>query len=104
MRLAPTAAYPVKLPSWPSTMLMPTAVTNPVITAVGTNRSSEPAPSSPAATMTRPVRTLSVNSALSGSAREARSTSETTRAIAPVACTARKALLVNSAAPARPKR
>ena len=40
-RFAPLPAYPVRFVSCPSTMLTPTAVTKPTITAVGTKRASD---------------------------------------------------------------
>ena len=103
-RFAPTPTYPVRFASWPSTMLTPTAVTKPTITAVGTKRSIRPAPSAPATIMMTPVSMASVYSARSGSGRVERSVSDTMSAIALVACTAMNELLVNSAAPAIPNR
>ncbi len=101
-RFAPTPTYPVRFASWPSTMLTPTAVTKPTITAVGTKRSIRPAPSAPATIMMTPVSMASVYNARSGSGRVERSVSETMRAIALVAWTAMNELLVASAAPAMP--
>ena len=47
-------------------MLTPTALMNPTITAFETNRRIEPRRSRPAASITTPVSTDSVNSARSG--------------------------------------
>ncbi len=66
-RLSASASYPVKSPSWPSTMLMPTAVMNPVITELDTKRSIRPRRNSPATTMITPVSTDSVARARAGS-------------------------------------
>ena len=52
--------------------------------------------------MTTPVRTVSVNSARPGSSREARSASATMSAMAPVAWTVMKVVLVRKAAPTIP--
>ncbi len=103
-RFGPLPAYPVRFVSWPSTMLTPTAVTKPTITAVGTKRSIRPPLSRPAMIMNTPVSIARVNSARSGSGRVPRSVSETMSAIAPVACTAMNELLVARAAPASPNR
>ena len=53
-------------------------------------------------TITMPVTIDRVKSARVGSSRDARSTSATMMAMAPVPCTAMNAVLVNSAAPAKP--
>ena len=83
-------------------MLTPTAVTKPVMTELGTKRSSTPPRRSPAAIMTTPVRAASVQSARSGSGRDPRSASATTSDMAPVAWTAMSVLLVKSARPTMP--
>ena len=41
MRLGPSAAYPVRSASWPSTMLTPTALMKPTMTALETKRMIE---------------------------------------------------------------
>ena len=83
-------------------MLMPTAVTKPVITEFDTNRRNEPSRNSPAMIITKPVKIVSVNNERAGSSRLARSTSATMIDIAPVACTVMNAVLVNSAPPIIP--
>ena len=103
-RLPPSAAYPVKLVSCPSTMLMPTAATKPVITEPETKRRNVPRRSTPATIITTPVTMLSVNSVRAGSARASRSTSATMIDIAPVAWTAMYVELVNSVPPTIPNR
>jgi len=85
-------------------MLTPIALTNPTITALGTNRSSLPPFSRPAMIMTIPVMIASVYSARSGSGRLWRSESATMSAMAPVACTAMNVLLVKNVAPTMPNR
>ncbi len=85
-------------------MLIPTAVMNPVITELETKRRNEPSRNSPATIMTAPVRIESVTSDRIGSSRSAMSTSAMMIDIAPVACTAMKAVLVNSAPPTIPNR
>ena len=97
-RLAPWLTYPVKLSSWPSTMLTPTALMKPTITEFETKRSTNPSFSSPAMSMTKPVRMESVKRARAGSALLwTTSTSAMMIAIAPVACTAMNAELVKRA-------
>jgi hypothetical protein len=86
-------------------MLTPTALMNPTITAFETNRSSAPSRNSPAASMTTPVSTASVNSARSGSpASPTAGTSTITIAMAPVPCTAMNAELVTHAPATVPTR
>ena len=85
-------------------MFTPTALMKPTITELGTNRSSLPRRRSPATSITTPVTTDSVNRALAGSSRPAKSTSATSSDIAPVACTAMKGVLVSAAAPTIPNR
>jgi hypothetical protein len=81
-------SYPVRLGSWPSTMLTATAFTNPVSTAFGTNRTSDPRRSTPRTSITAPVNTPRVASARAGSsAARSSGTSAISTAIAPVACT-----------------
>ncbi len=63
IRLSPGAAYPVRLATCPSTMLTPTAFMKPTSTAFDTNRRSEPSFSSPASSITMPVRTATVATA-----------------------------------------
>ncbi len=46
-RFEPSAAYPVRFGSWPSTMFTPTALMNPTITAFETNRKTVPSRSRP---------------------------------------------------------
>ncbi len=62
-RLAPLALYPVRLASWPRTILTPTALMNPTITAFDTNRRTDPSRANPAASITTPVSTDRVNNA-----------------------------------------
>ena len=85
-------------------MLTPTAEMKPVITDVETKRRKVPSLSSPAMTITTPVSTDRVKRALPGSSRPPRSTSATMMAMAPVPCTAMKAVLVNRAPPTTPNR
>ena len=68
-------------------MFTPTALMNPTITAFETNRNAVPSFSSPAASITMPVRIESVNSADAPSDPCTRGTSAITIAIAPVPCT-----------------
>ena len=66
-------------------MFTPTALMNPTITALDTNRSTQPSRRSPAASMIRPVSTDSVNKARSASVAVCTAgTSATIIAIAPV--------------------
>ena len=100
-RLGPSAAYPVRLASCPSTMLTPTALMKPTMTALDTNRRIVPSFASPATSITAPVNIDRVTSARVGSS-ESRSTatSAISIAMAPVPCTAMKVELVLNA-PAR---
>ena len=85
MRFDPSAAYPVISPSWPSTMLTPIALMKPTITALETKRRIDPSLRRPAASMTTPVSTASVNRARAGSMPSwTAGTSRTIIAIAPV--------------------
>ena len=79
-------------------MFTPTALMNPTITALDTNRRTDPSLSSPATTMTTPVSIDSVESARAGSAASCTASTSAMRiAIAPVPCTAMKADEVASA-------
>ena len=79
-------------------MLTPTAFTKATITALDTNRSSEPRPNTPATIIRTPVVAASVNSARAGSSASLMvSTSAMTMAMAPVAWTAMNDELVTSA-------
>ena len=105
MRLGPSAANPVRSASWPSTMLTPTALMNPTMTAFETKRMMKPRRNTPARSMIAPVTTASVKSARSGSSAVWTSgTSAMTTAIAPVPWTAMKAELVTRAPAAGPTR
>ena len=76
---------------------------NPTITAFDTNRSSDPSRKNPAAIITTPVSMASVNRAPAWSAPEwTAGTSAMMMAMAPVACTAMKAELVDSEPPSVP--
>ena len=88
-RLAPSARYPVRSASWPSTMFTPTALMKPTITAFDTKRSAMPSFNRPAISMATPVSSESVTRARVGSL-ESRTadTSAITIAMAPVPCTA----------------
>ena len=66
-RFAPSASYPLKSSSWPRMMFTPTALMKPTMTERETHRSRLPSRNIPAASITIPVRTASVNSARLGS-------------------------------------
>ena len=85
-------------------MLTPIALTNPTMTALGTNRSMRPPFKRPATIITMPVRIARVERAPMGSRSCPMLESAITMLMAPVACTAMKVLDVKSAPPARPKR
>ena len=79
-------------------MLTPTALMNPTITALDTNRSTEPSRSTPATIIKMPVTSDSVKRARAGSSASlTASTSAMTIAMAPVAWTAMNEELVVSA-------
>ena len=79
-------------------MFTPTALMKPTMTALETKRSAEPRRRSPAANMTMPVSTESVNSARCGSLPVwTAGTSATMMAMAPVAWTAMNEELVKRA-------
>src|SRR6478609_4613855 len=64
----PSVDAPSKAGNWPSTMLTPTPVRKPSMTDLDTNRTYRPRCSRPAASITRPVRTVRVINARSRSA------------------------------------
>lgn len=95
---APTLLYPVKSSNCPKMMRTATPLMNPVMTAFGTKRTSEPSLSRPAASMNNPVRIDSVNRGRLGSLPCVTwGTLATTRAMALVACTDINAELVKKA-------
>jgi hypothetical protein len=83
-------------------MLTPTALMNPTITALDTNRRTAPSRSSPATSMTAPVSSDSVTNARGALGPLRPGTSAITIAIAPVPCTAMNVELVTRAPVAVP--
>ena len=105
MRLGPSAAYPVRSASWPSTMLTPTALMKPTMTALETKRMIEPRRNRPTTSMITPVTAASVKRATAGSkAVWTSGISAMTTPIAPVPWTAMNAELVTKAPAAGPTR
>ncbi len=88
----------MRFSSWPSTMLTPTALMKPTMTAFDTKRRTPPSRRAPATTMTTPVNIARVKSALAGSGPSwTVGTSATMIAMAPVPWTAMKAEEVETA-------
>jgi len=104
-RLPASDSYPVRFASWPRTMFTATALMNPVRTEFGMNRTSLPIRSRPRVSITSPVITERVNSALAASGPVVTTgTSAMITAIAPVAWTVMNNELVASAPATVPKR
>jgi len=104
-RLSLPLAYPVKPASCPSTMLTATALTKPVMTALGTKRTIDPSRSRPSTSMTPPVsRPRVASAAAESSCPRTCGMSEITTAIAPVAWTHMNTELVDRAPATVPTR